>query len=308
MNIVFFTKSHGRIASLDIGRKGLFFIIIPLIIALPGVFLYTGYKLAYSDGEATPASFVTSWHEDIQKQRLELDRAAKRSGENMNALAQQLGKLKTHVIRVDALGERLTKMAKLDNGEFNFDSPPALGGPATSGDQATINMAEFVDSFEKLSRQIEDREKQLNILESMLMNRNLQAEVYPAGQPVKRGWISSFFGMRNDPFTGRKELHKGIDFAGRLGSEVVAVAAGVVTWIGEKSGYGKTIELNHGNGYVTRYGHNDSILVSMGDKVEKGQTLALMGSSGRSTGPHVHFEVIRNGKTVNPAKYIKASR
>jgi murein DD-endopeptidase MepM/ murein hydrolase activator NlpD len=308
MNIVFFTKSHGRIASLDIGRKGLFFIIIPLIIALPGVFLYTGYKLAYSDGEATPASFVTSWHKDLQKQRQELDRAVKHSEENMNALAQQLGNLKTHVIRVDALGERLTKMAKLDNGEFNFDSPPALGGPATGSDPATINVAEFVESFEKLSRQIEDRERQLNILESMLMNRNLQAEVYPAGQPVKRGWISSFFGMRNDPFTGRKELHKGIDFAGRLGSEVVAVAAGVVTWIGEKSGYGKTIELNHGNGYVTRYGHNDSILVSMGDKVEKGQTLALMWSSGRSTGPHVHFEVIRNGKTVNPAKYIKATR
>jgi len=308
MNIVFFTKSHGRIASLDIGRKGLLSILIPLVIALPALLLYTGYQLAHHVGDSNSAPLTISWQDDIQKQRQELDKAVNRSEENMNALALQLGKLKTHIIRLDALGERLTKMAKLENGEFNFDVPPALGGPAASTEPSSINMSEFIESFESLSRQIDDRERQLSVLESMLMNRNLQAEAYPAGQPVKRGWISSYFGMRNDPFTGKKEHHRGVDFAGRSGSDVVAVAAGVVTWVGDKSGYGKTVELNHGNGYVTRYGHNESILVSVGEKIEKGKTLALMGSSGRSTGPHVHFEVIRNGKTVNPAKYIKASR
>lgn len=171
-----------------------------------------------------------------------------------------------------------------------------------------MSVSEFNAALEQLAQQVNDRARQLNVLETMLMNRHLQAEAFPAGRPVLAGWLSSKFGKRTDPFTGKREHHKGVDFAGKAGSDIIAVAAGVVTWAGERSGYGKLVEISHGNGYVTRYGHNKELLVKVGDRVDKGHRLGLMGSTGRSTGPHVHFEVIRNGKVVDPTKYIRASR
>jgi murein DD-endopeptidase MepM/ murein hydrolase activator NlpD len=136
------------------------------------------------------------------------------------------------------------------------------------------------------------------------MSRSLSERVTPSGRPVEEGWLSSRYGKRNDPFTGKQDFHKGLDFAGKKGSEVIAVGDGVVSWAGVKSGYGKLIEINHGNGYATRYGHNQSNLVKIGDTVKKGQQIALMGSTGRSTGPHVHFEVLHDGKAVNPSKFV----
>ena len=142
----------------------------------------------------------------------------------------------------------------------------------------------------------------------MMMSRNLQAEVMPAGRPITRGWLSSYFGTRTDPFNGRRAHHSGVDFAGKMGSDVVSVAAGVVTYSGKRSGYGNLVEINHGNGYATRYGHGSELLVNVGETVKKGHIVAKMGTSGRSTGPHVHFEVLFNGRAVNPKKYIHASR
>ena len=141
-----------------------------------------------------------------------------------------------------------------------------------------------------------------------MLHGELQQKVLPTGRPIKKGWMSSFYGMRNDPFTGKRDFHKGVDFAGKLGSDVTSVAAGVVTWSGDRYGFGMMVEIDHGNGYSTRYGHNLENLVKVGDKVRKGQTIAKMGTSGRSTGPHVHFEVLYNGRAVNPKKYIHASR
>jgi murein DD-endopeptidase MepM/ murein hydrolase activator NlpD len=121
---------------------------------------------------------------------------------------------------------------------------------------------------------------------------------------VQGGFISSFFGSRVDPFTGYTAFHPGVDFAGEEGAQVVAVATGVVTWAGDHMGYGNLVEINHGNGYVTRYGHNSRVLVKAGDTVQKGQPLALVGSTGHSTGPHVHFEVLRDGNPVDPMAFI----
>jgi murein DD-endopeptidase MepM/ murein hydrolase activator NlpD len=158
--------------------------------------------------------------------------------------------------------------------------------------------------LDQLETEMEDRDQKLSVLESLLMSRSLSERVMPSGRPVEDGWLSSRYGKRNDPFTGKQDFHKGLDFAGKKGSEVNAVGDGVVSWAGKKSGYGKLIEINHGNGYSTRYGHNQSHMVKVGDTVKKGQQIALMGSTGRSTGPHVHFEVLRNGKKVNPSGFI----
>ena len=197
-------------------------------------------------------------------------------------------------------------MAKLDKGEFDFDQPPAQGGPVGGMGLQTQDQMNLLTGMDELVKQLEDREQQLSVLETMMLHSNLQKQVFPAGRPVNSGWTSSYFGIRNDPFTGKRAPHDGVDFAGKLGSDIVTVGAGVVTWSGDRYGYGKLVEIDHGNGYVTRYAHSKDILVKVGEKVDKGQVVAHMGSSGRSTGPHVHFEVLRNGRAVNPARYISS--
>ena len=245
---------------------------------------------------------------ELALRKAEVDEARRLAQENINALTLRLAELQSRVIRLDAVGQRLTEMANLDEGEFDFENPPALGGAALPAQLDEALHSDFLASFERLAEQLEDREEQLLVLESLLMSRSLEDEVYPAGLPAERGWISSYFGKRADPFTGRPAYHQGVDIAGKSGTHVLAVAAGVVTWSADRYGYGTMVEINHGNGYVTRYAHNRENLVALGDTVKKGQSIALMGSSGRSTGPHVHFEVLRNGKAVDPVKYVRAGR
>jgi len=279
-----------------------------LIIALlGGVFLYGSEKGAQN---SRPDAMVIVMADELKKQQKELEATQRHVEENMNALAMRLGQVKSHVIRLDALGERLIENAKLDRGEFDFSNSPAQGGPESGGAVTgeSMSVPDFLATLDDLSEKMDHSSLQLGILESMLMNRELQDEVYPTGRPIKRGWVSSYFGHRTDPFSGRIAHHDGIDLAGKQGAEVISVAAGIVTWAGKRYGYGNLVEINHGNGYVTRYGHNEKIEVKVGDAIKKGDTVARMGSTGRSTGPHVHFEVIKNGKTVDPMKYIRASR
>ena len=138
------------------------------------------------------------------------------------------------------------------------------------------------------------------------MGRQISAQIKPSGRPVRDGYISSYFGERMDPFTGEEGMHKGLDFAADVGSDVLAVAAGIVTWAGPRSGYGNMVEIDHGKGYVTRYAHADRTLVSVGDEVQRGQAIATVGSTGRSTGPHVHFEVLKNGQQIDPLRFRRA--
>ena len=197
-------------------------------------------------------------------------------------------------------------MAKIDRGEFDFDSTPAVGGPETF-EQDMAETTELSRAIDQLNLDLRHREHQLEVLENLVMNNNLRKEVEPSGRPITKGWLSSYYGMRTHPLSGRKEMHKGIDFASTMGGQVIAVAKGVVTFSGKKYGYGHVIDIAHGNGYTTRYAHNSKLLVSVGDTVEKGFQIAEVGSSGRSTGPHVHFEVLKNGRQINPTKFINAS-
>jgi len=275
------------------------------VILIPAVMMFAGFKVGESTAVQTPSEISLSLRQELDSQRNLVEETKQSAQENVNALAMRLGQMQAQMIRLDALGERLTKMAKLDRGEFDFGKPPAQGGPVNDDSLTSIAIPDFLSAIDRLSKQLDDRSQQLGVLESLLMNRNLQAEVLPAGRPIKRGWTSSFYGMRTDPFTGKQEHHKGMDFAGRDGSDIVAVASGVITWAGKRYGYGNLVEVNHGNGYVTRYGHCKDMKVNVGETVKKGQLIALMGSTGRSTGPHVHFEVWRNGRPVDPERYIK---
>ncbi len=307
MSHILITNRLGKTTRFHLGPWQ-WLIIASLIAAIMGGGYYLGTQQATNT--ASPDFMVSALQKELDKYSKAIEEVRLSTQDNMNALASRVGELKARVIRLDALGERLIEKAKLDKGEFDFDNSPAQGGPEVTGSSRTEAYAapDLMKSLDELSARIERSSMQLTILESMLMNRDLHDEVYPAGRPIKKGWISSYFGYRTDPFTGRRARHEGIDLAGKKGSDVIAVASGVVTWAGKRYGYGNLVEINHGNGYVTRYGHNQSILVKVGDKVEKGQTIAKMGSTGRSTGPHVHFEVIRNGRKVDPMKYVRASR
>ena len=166
------------------------------------------------------------------------------------------------------------------------------------------DMADVAAMMNTVSRRIDARGGQFDSLESVILGRQLSAQIRPTGRPVREGYISSYFGERMDPFNGEEAMHKGIDFATSAGADVLAVASGIVTWAGPRDGYGTLIEINHGNGIVTRYAHNADTLVRVGDTVERGQAVALVGSTGRSTGPHVHFEVLRDGVRIDPMAYV----
>jgi len=307
MSHILITNRTGKTTRLHIGAVQWMLILIFASAAIGGVFYY---GMQHGSQEAEPDAMVLVMQKELSKYQKELADVQRNSEENMNALAVRLGEVKAHVIRLDALGQRLIEKAKLEKGEFDFENTPAQGGPEARGGERgeSMSVPDFQITLDDLSKKMQHSSLQLSVLESMIMNRELHDEVYPAGRPIKRGWISSYFGYRTDPFNGRRARHDGIDLAGKQGSEVISVASGIVTWAGKRYGYGNLVEINHGNGYVTRYGHNETVEVKVGDAVKKGDTVARMGSTGRSTGPHVHFEVHKNGQVVDPMRYVRASK
>lgn len=277
------------------------------VFVLLGLVFFAGLSLR-SDRGLLPTGLVSTWASQIEQQRQALGKARAQAEEDAHALARRIAQLQAYVIRLDAAGARMTQIAKIDPGEFNFDKPPPVGGPETdSGSQPAV-LEDVIGSLDRLQKQLGDRERQMRVLEDLLLASKLEREIKPSGWPVAGGYITSGYGSRTDPFTGLRSNHPGIDFAAAEGSEVLSVASGIVIEAGENSGYGEMIEINHGNGYVTRYGHNSRLLVKVGDRIVKGQAIALMGSTGRSTGPHVHFELLLNGNAVNPEQYVQASR
>lgn len=278
------------------------------LLGLPVLLGYCGYQLAegrsvrIAKDEASQA-----WAEGLREQKADLERIKQEALSQLQALTVRMANLQARIIRLDALGERLTNAAGLDDGEFDFSSEPSVGGPEILlGDG--MQLPDFIRELDELAQQIESRQQQLNLLDSILIERETQSEFTVSGRPVNKGYISSGYGRRIDPFTGSLAWHQGVDFAtGKKGEEVFAVAAGVVTWAGTRDGYGKMVQIDHGNGYETLYAHDDQILVKVGDVVKKGDLIALSGSTGRATGPHVHFEVHKHGRVVDPASYIHST-
>lgn len=242
-----------------------------------------------------------------------IDETRQQVEQELAALTVKAATLQARIMRLDALGERVVQIADLDKGEFDFSRDPALGGPiqnpaqgSETGAKETTSLAagRVYQLLDELDALVEDRGHQLSVLDRQIMALELRSESYVRGRPVKWGWLSSGYGYRTDPFNGAQAWHSGVDFAGKEGGDVIAVAGGVVTASGERYGYGNMVEISHGDGIVTRYAHNEKNLVAIGDVVKKGEAIALMGSTGRSTGPHVHFEVLRHGKTIDPERFI----
>lgn len=309
MNIIIVGQRHGRSKTISLGPLARWALTLTLAV-LPFSMGAAGYYLTMmlaDEGLFGPET-AKAWEQDLTQQRKELDAIREQTDEQLVGLTSRMAQLQTRLTRLDALGERLIDRSKLDKGEFNFGHLPAIGGPSRGLEGSVYQAPDIITVLDELSNQIDSREQQLEVLDSILGEKKITSDTFVAGLPINKGWMSSRYGMRTDPFTGRLAWHAGVDFAGKTGSDIVSVASGVVTWASKRYGYGLLVEVNHGNGYKTRYAHCKEAIVKVGDVVRKDQVLALMGSSGRSTGPHVHFEVYKNGRTVDPAAYIHRTR
>jgi Peptidase family M23 len=307
MELVLISKSKGALGRMRVGRMNLLILFL-LVTGTVGSVAYWGYMRgadSVANAMLTDPEFATSfWQRELVAQRKFINDIRRDVQSDLSTLAIRAGSLQAHVTRLDALSERLVAVADLDPREFGLSDAPAVGGPVPDN-FILPEWGSLLANLETLGTDLAMREDRLDALEALIFDRQLRDDMHPGGRPLEDGWMSSGFGYRTHPVTGLKEFHSGVDFAGKRGLEVHSVGAGIVTWSGKRWGYGNMVEISHGNGYITRYAHNKKNLVGIGERVNKDQKIALLGSTGRSTGPHVHFEVLRNGKVINPWKFIK---
>ncbi len=296
---------YGRIRSVVFNPLHTSLLVLSGSVIIGGIILFIGFHSGVNIEARHQLSEVAELRTVLKQQQTEITQARESAQDNLDILTMRLGQLKAQMLRLEILGDRLVRNSILDDeDEFDFNMPPPIGGPHNTISLSANEVPDFLGMLDELAVTVKDRKTKLVALEQIIMNRSLHERIIPSGLVVENGLLSSTYGKRIDPFSGKQEHHKGIDISNKEGSTILAVADGVVTWSGDRTGYGKLVEINHGNGYVTRYGHNKKNLVKTGDTIKKGEAIALMGSTGRSTGPHVHIEVLHDGKQVNPNEYL----
>jgi murein DD-endopeptidase MepM/ murein hydrolase activator NlpD len=309
VKLIFISKRSDRVRTLSLNSWARI-LLSTAVLGIPvaaGTLL--GLKIADGRWQLLFEDHIAEMQDELNSSREKLQSDREKVANNLSMMTAKLAQMRASVVRLDALGEQLTEISGIDGAEFDFSSTPGLGGPLgqshTFSQTPKGKQTDISTLMSNMDNSISRREVQLKLLRLTLADKNLINDRRLAGRPIAKGWMSSSYGMRTDPFNGEQRWHGGVDFAGKFGSDIIAVAAGVITWSGEKSGYGKMVEINHSDGYVTRYAHNQENIAQLGSVVKKGDVIAKMGSSGRSTGPHVHFEVFKNGRVVDPATYIR---
>ena len=278
-----------------------------IIFAIP---LVSGYFIGFKKAESWPEYFTKisrGVENSLIKQYEDVEQLKKTVGNKLLALNISIGEMQSEIVRLNAIAEKVSEHANIDSSEFDFSNKPPIGGPEEEAIPLTaedVNL-QLLNNIYQTQKQIANQVVQIDILNELLVNKTDNKQRTVQGFPTKVGWVSSPFGYRQDPFTGKHTFHKGIDIAGREGDPVISIAKGIVVKVSKKRGYGYVIDIKHGNDYMTRYAHNKTVLVHQGDLVSKGQSIAKIGSTGRSTGPHIHLEVFKNLKRVNPAEYIR---
>jgi len=280
------------------------FLLIPLLfIALFTV--STWFIQSYYKNQLAQFKIEALNENDISKDKY-LNLIKQQSVDKLGVLSSKIGELEANIERLNLLGERLIEQSNLPQEEFDFESLPSTDKVEDIGKDDAFQSSTLSNNVENLDQALIKKEKQFKRLEIAINNRHLLDELYISGRPVKGkgSWISSPYGIRKDPFSGKLRRHKGVDIAGPVGMPLIATAAGVVVESGKRGGYGLMVEIQHGNGLVTRYAHAIELTVKVGEVVNKGQQVAIMGSTGRSTGSHIHYEVLKNGRQVDPDYYI----
>jgi len=275
--------------------------------------MFVGFTLLFNFATLKWAAAVQHpWLQTIvlADQREEARRTQEKVQGHLNAMAIRLGELQAQMMRLDGLGERLAKVAGLKPQElpsFQAGVVPGRGGPLPSGAPRDLSVREFTTMIEGLARAVDTRTDELGVLEALLVQTSTSRKFLPSLKPVEAGWQSSTFGHRIDPFTGQSVLHEGLDFPAATGTPIVAAASGKVVFSGWHPQYGKMLEIDHGGGFLTRYAHVSQFAASEGDLVVRGQQVASVGSTGRSTGPHLHFEVRLNGVPQDPVRFLASN-
>jgi len=286
MNIIFFNRKHNRPIRLQLNPRLIGTAAVGLFLLASSI--GAGGYWAYDRLTSPPTSALTA--ADLAQQ------------EELAAMSARMADIQARMMRIDALGAHLAESAKVKGDEFDFSQKPPMGGPEEAIDPSSSS-SEMDRTLSSLGNALQLREAQLLALDKVLQSRRQQVNLN--NMPVHDAYISSGFGYRADPLTGRTAFHGGVDFAGTEGSDVFAVADGVVNFAGQRTGYGNVVEINHGDGLVTRYAHARALVVKSGDMVSKDQLVAYMGSTGRSTGTHLHYEVLKNGRQIDPATFIR---
>ena len=305
MNIIVVSNTLGKSRTISLNKPqammaaGLMFVLLPLMLTL-SLYYFSLQHVAEIKSPYLQAMVVKAQQQEMKKNHEYLQG-------NLGALALKLGQMQAQLLRLDALGERLAKTAGFKAQEFNFERQPAQGGPLVSPQQGEFSLVELQARLAQVAQRVDDRADQLTILEAMISQESQKKTRLPTAAPVTAPWRSSDFGWRIDPFTGIKAFHEGVDFTAESGMPIKAAAGGVVVYSDYHAEYGNMLEIDHGNGLVSRYAHASKRLVKLGDVVMKGQEIAKVGSTGRSTGPHLHFEVRFKGAPQNPARFLQAS-
>src|SRR5690554_661100 len=273
MNVIFVGKRHGQSRAIPLNGPllcGLVFLVLATLAAAG----WAGYQVAVSQFEArepTESELVAGWKEKLEDQKNEVAQVRENVQQQIDALTLRLGQIQGRLLRLDALGQRFVETGMVASDEFDFNQPAAVGGPEDSLPADSFSAPELTRMIDELERKMLDREQQLRLLDQVSSRQKLEDELYLEGRPITWGWLSSRYGYRSDPFTGKRTWHAGVDLAGKDGSDIISVAGGVVTYADERYGYGNLVEIDHGDGLVTRYAHAKTIKVNVGDVVQKGQ-------------------------------------
>lgn len=259
----------------------------------------------HSEYEAALLELSGGVEAGLEASREELQKVREDADSQLQVMSMRVAQLQARLGRMEATARQLAESDPTLSKALDFASPVAVGGPDS---ELQVEIVDVVAQLEQLDARVADRERQLEVLENLVVGDDVAARLTPKGQPIVTGWLSSPFGKRTDPFSGKQKWHSGVDFAGPDGGEIIAVADGIVSFSGRRSGYGLLVEVTHADGYATRYAHNKENLVSVGDQVVAGEVLGRIGSTGRSTGPHVHFELLKDGKKINPWKVVASKR
>ena len=255
--------------------------------------------LRYASGNPLVSSLILNAQQEQNEKMQDYLR------DNLNAMASKLGQMQAQLLRLDTLGERLAKTAGFKPQEFMFDQPPARGGALSTLPTYNLSLGDLSRQVDLLTKQMDDRTEKLGILDSLMIVDSAKKKLLPSVLPVEGGWYSSNFGWRIDPFNGTRAFHEGMDFMAEVGTPARAAAGGVVAYSDFHVQYGNMIEIDHGNGLITRYAHLAQRLVKMGDVVLSGGKIGTVGSTGRATGPHLHFEVRQSGAPLNPVRFLR---
>ncbi|MBI3902257.1 MAG: M23 family metallopeptidase [Nitrosomonadales bacterium] len=302
MDIILVSSRFAKARSITLkGRHLLLAASCALALLLAAVFAAQYAIIRFQPEALSPE--MRAWLASAQSEGRQSQQSYFRDG--LDAMAMKLGQMQAQLLRLDTLGARLAKLSGMKPQEFNFEQAPPQGGPYLPAQQQDVSMADMDKQLASLSVLLNDRNDKLVALEALLMQNSLDRRMFPSSAPITDGDASSDFGWRIDPFTGKNAMHEGVDFMAQEGTPILASAGGIVVYAGSHPQYGNMVEVDHGNDIVTRYGHASRLLVKVGQVVRRGEKIAEVGSTGRSTGNHLHFEVRYKGIAQNPRRFLE---